>query len=74
MKDRINKTYLCFFEGKQEEKYFKHFSRIIKQEFENVTIKFINVEKLKILQTSSSKIPKVAVFDYDNNKRNLNIK
>ena len=64
-----NKTYLCFFEGNQEEKYFKHFSRLVKKEFENVTIKFKEVEKLKTLQTSSTQIPKVAVFDYDNNKK-----
>ena len=64
-----NKTYLCFFEGNQEEKYFKHFSRLVKEEFENVTIKFKEVEKLKTLPTASTLIPKVAVFDYDNNKK-----
>lgn len=64
-----NKTYLCFFEGNQEEKYFRHFSRLVKKEFKNVTIKFNSVEKLKTLQTSSTQIPKVAVFDYDNNKK-----
>lgn len=69
MKEKINKTYLCYFEGNQEEKYFRHFSRLIKNNFENVTIKFNKVEKLKILQTSSTLIPKVAVFDYDNNKK-----
>lgn len=69
MKEKINKTYLCFFEGNQEEKYFKHFSRLVRKEFENVTIKFREVEKLKTLQTSSTQIPKVAVFDYDNNKK-----
>ena len=69
MKEKINKTYLCYFEGNQEEKYFRHFSRLIKNNFENVTIKFNKVEKLKILQISSTLIPKVAVFDYDNNKK-----
>lgn len=69
MKEKINKTYLCFFEGNQEEKYFKHFSGLVKREFENVTIKFKEVEKLKTLPTASTLIPKVAVFDYDNNKK-----
>ncbi len=66
---KTNKTYLCFFEGNQEEKYFKHFSRLVKNEYEKVTIKFNKVEKLKVLQTASTLMPKVAVFDYDNNKK-----
>lgn len=71
MNEKINKTYLCYFEGSQEERYFRHFSKLVKSQFENVTIKFKKVEKLKILQNSSTQIPKVAIFDYDNNKRIL---
>lgn len=71
LNEKINKTYLCYFEGSQEERYFRHFSKLVKSQFENITIKFKKVEKLKILQNSSTQIPKVAIFDYDNNKKDF---
>ena len=69
MKLKINKIYLCYFEGNQEEKYFKHFSKLLKENFDDVTIKFNKVKNLNVLQKASSQMPKVAIFDYDNNKK-----
>lgn len=64
----FRKEYLCYFEGQQEEMYFKHISKLIKQNYENANIVFKKISKIQALSRSSTNIPKIAVFDYDNNK------
>ena len=65
---KIKREFRCYYEGLQEEKYFKHIKKIIEEAYPNVNLKFKKVEKLKSLVESSTMVPKIAVFDYDSNK------
>jgi hypothetical protein len=58
-------TYTCFFEGQQEEMYFKYVSKLIKHIRPEVGIKLNKTSKLNTLAKSSTEVPKIAVFDYD---------
>ena len=60
--------YRCFYEGQQEEMYFQHFSKLIKELNPNISIKFKKVAKLNTIESSSTSVPKLAIFDYDLNK------
>ncbi len=64
----IKREYRCFFEGQQEKMYFEHVAKKIKEVNPIVSIKFKPVEKLIVLEKSSTDVPKIAVFDYDMNK------
>lgn len=62
------REYRCYYDGQQEEKYFKHVAKKIKDTNPNASIKFKKVNKLNVLDGSSTDVPKIAVFDYDLNK------
>lgn len=66
MPSKFRKSYVCYYDGQQEEMYFEHFVKLIKENFSNSTVEFEKVNKLKVLSKSSTNIPKIAVFDYDN--------
>lgn len=69
MPSKFIRNYVCYYDGQQEEMYFEHFSRIIKENFNNATITFRKVNKLEVLGKMSTNIPKIAVFDHDNNQK-----
>lgn len=64
----IKREYRCFYEGQQEEMYFDHIAKKVKEARPNISLKFKKLAKLKTLEKSSTGVPKIAVFDYDLNK------
>ncbi len=64
----IKREYRCFYEGLQEEMYFDHIAKKVKEANPNISLKFKKLAKLKTLEKSSTDVPKIAVFDYDLNK------
>ena len=64
----IKREYRCFYEGQQEEMYFDHIAKKVKEARTNISLKFKKLAKLKTLEKSSTGVPKIAVFDYDLNK------
>lgn len=64
----IKREYRCFYEGQQEEMYFDHIAKKVKETNPNISLKFKKLAKLKTLENSSTDVPKIAVFDYDLNK------
>ena len=64
----IKREYRCFYEGQQEEMYFDHIAKKVKEANPNISLKFKKLAKLKTLEKSSTDVPKIAVFDYDLNK------
>lgn len=64
----IKREYRCFYEGQQEEMYFDHIAKKVKEARTNISLKFKKLAKLKALEKSSTGVPKIAVFDYDLNK------
>ena len=66
--------YRCFYEGQQEEMYFQHFAKLVKQINPNISLKFKKVAKLKTMELSSTSVPKLAIFDYDLNKEGFEYK
>ena len=63
----IKREYRCFYEGQQEEMYFDHIAKKVKEANPNISLKFKKLSKLKTLEKSSTDVPKIAVFDYDLN-------
>lgn len=63
----IKREYRCFYEGQQEEMYFDHIAKKVKEANPNISLKFKKLAKLKTLEKSSTDVPKIAVFDYDLN-------
>lgn len=64
----IKREYRCFFEGLQEEMYFEHIAKKIREIKPESSVKFRQVSKLSTLDKSSTNVLKLAVFDYDLNK------
>ena len=64
----IKREYRCFYEGQQEEMYFDHIAKKVKEAMTNISLKFKKLAKLKTLEKSSTGVTKIAVFDYDLNK------
>ena len=62
------REFRCYFEGQQEKMYFDYVAKKIKEFDQNISVKFKEVGKLKILEKSSTDVPKIAVFDYDLNR------
>ena len=62
------REFRCYFEGQQEKMYFDYVAKKIKEFDQNISEKFKEVGKLKILEKSSTDVPKIAVFDYDLNR------
>lgn len=67
----IKREYRCFFEGQQEKMYFDYVAKIVKKLNNNISLKFKEVAKLKTLDNSSTDVKKIAVFDYDLNKKDF---
>ncbi len=67
----IKREYRCFFEGQQEKMYFDYVAKIVKELNNNISLKFKEVAKLKTLDNSSTDVKKIAVFDYDLNKKDF---
>lgn len=65
----IKREFRCYYEGKQEKKYFEHIAKIIRETNPSIGIKFKPLSKLNVLNESSTDVPKIAVFDYDSNKQ-----
>ena len=63
------REFRCYFEGDQEKKYFEHIGKKVKEIDPCISLKFRKVNKLKVLDESSTDVPKIAVFDYDSNKQ-----
>ena len=68
MPPKFKQDYVCYYDGQQEKSYFEHFAKLIKKNYTNASIKFNRVENFKTLTKSSTALPRVAVFDYDNDK------
>lgn len=64
----IKREYRCYYEGQQEQMYFDHVAKKIKEFNNDISLKFKEVAKLKTLEKSSTDVPKLAIFDYDLNK------
>lgn len=62
------REFRCYFEGEQEKKYFDHLVKKVREIDPSISLKFKKVNKLKVLDESSTDVPKIAVFDYDSNK------
>lgn len=65
---RFNRGFNCYFDGLQEEKYFKHISKKLTEYDREITVKFNKIKKLPTLEKQSSDLKKVAFFDYDRNR------
>lgn len=63
------REYRCYYEGEQEKKYFEHISKKVREINPSISLKFKKVNKLKVLDESSTDVPKIAVFDYDLNQQ-----
>jgi len=70
-KTQIRKTYHCYYEGLQEEKYFKRLKELIETNWPNVKITFYKVAKLNTLVHDTTSVKKIAVFDYDSDQSNF---
>lgn len=51
--------------------YFDYVAKIVKELNNNISLKFKEVAKLKTLDNSSTDVKKIAVFDYDLNKKDF---
>lgn len=67
----IKREYRCFFEGQQEKMYFDFVAKKVKETNSDISLKFKEVAKLKTLDISSTNVKKIAVFDYDLNKKDF---
>lgn len=67
----IKREYRCFFEGQQEKMYFDYVAKKVKEIDNDKSLKFKEVAKLKTLDSSSTNVKKIAVFDYDLNKKDF---
>ncbi len=65
MSSKFRREYVCYYDGQQEEMYFKHFGNLIKQNFPNASVKFNEKAKFQTLSKLSTAMTKIAVFDYD---------
>lgn len=68
------KEYICYYEGLQEEKYFKRLKELIEKKYMNIRVCFKKVEKFEYFVTLKTNIKKIAVFDYDCDKTNFETK
>ena len=68
------KEYICYYEGLQEEKYFKRLKELIEKKYINIRVCFKRVEKFEYFVTLKTNIKKIAVFDYDCDKTNFETK
>ncbi len=64
----IKREFRCYYEGEQEKKYFEYIAKKIREINPDISIKFKKLNKLNVLDESSTNVPKLAVFDYDSNK------
>lgn len=63
------REFRCYYEGEQERRYFKHIVRKVQEMDSGISLKFKKVNKLDVLEESSTDVPKIAVFDYDSNPK-----
>lgn len=74
MLQQRRKEYICFYEGLQEEKYFKRLKELIECQYKNVKVIFKKVEKFEYFITLKTNVKKIAIFDYDCDKTNFETK
>ncbi len=62
------RRYITYFDGLQEELYFNHVAKLIREKNPNLQVKFEKKKNIDGLAKSSTAMRKIAIYDYDMNK------
>lgn len=65
----FRRQYATYFEGSQEKLYFDYVSKLIREKYPYIQIKFNSYKNINALSKSSTGRNKIAFFDYDMNDK-----